>query len=101
MILEAEGRLRQTVEQRPLAEADLYGFLAGDAAMLRQGILARHGKVFKSKVLDKEFKRYAWYKPDPAFSETMLRETEREDLEFVKQFERTAERADERQAAGE
>ena len=67
--------------------------------MLRQEILARHGKVFKSRVLDKEFKRHAWYKPDPAFSEAVLSETERKNLEFLKEFEKTAERAAESQAA--
>jgi hypothetical protein len=98
-ILDAEGRLRQTVEQRPLEEADLYGFLAEDAAMLRLEILARHGKVFKSHILDKEFRRYSWYKPDPAFSMETLSETERGNIEFLTEFEKKAERAAESQAA--
>ena len=45
--------------------------------MLRLEILARHGKVFKSKWLDRHFRGKDWYRPNADFTEALLSETER------------------------
>jgi YARHG domain len=56
--------------------------------VLRNEIYARHGKIFKSENLQRVFRNQSWYKPDPNFSESMLNEYEKANVDFILNYEK-------------
>jgi len=56
--------------------------------ILRNEIYARHGKIFKSENLQTVFNNQSWYKPDPNFSESMLNEYEKANVNFILNYEK-------------
>ncbi len=56
--------------------------------VLRNEIFARHGKPFKDGTLQAIFNNYAWYKPNPNYSDKMLNEYEKKNVEIILNYER-------------
>lgn len=54
----------------------------------RNEILARHGYVFKTPVLQSYFGEKAWYKPDPSFKTDALSSVEKYNLSLLEFWER-------------
>ncbi len=55
--------------------------------LLRNEIYARHGRTFLSADLATYFSGQSWYRPDPAFAETSLSTTEKENIEALARVE--------------
>lgn len=56
--------------------------------VLRNEIFARHGKQFNDDTLKAIFNNYSWYKPTPNYSDKMLNEYEKKNIEFIMIYER-------------
>jgi hypothetical protein len=65
----------------------LEGLSLDDLKIMRGIIFGRHGRIFK----DADIKRYLaerpWFKPDPNFQNSMLNETERRNLDIIREAE--------------
>jgi hypothetical protein len=60
-----------------------------DLRILRNTIYARHGRPFKSKLLQAYFDTMEWYKADPAFTEKRLTKTDVTNVRLIKSVEDT------------
>lgn len=58
-----------------------------DLRLLRNTIYARHGREFKSPVLQMYFAEKAWYTPNAAFTEAMLTEVDKRNITLVQSME--------------
>jgi Tol biopolymer transport system component len=56
--------------------------------LLRNEIFARHGRAFKSEDLRQIFESTDWYKPDPNYSDDMLNDIERRNVQFILDYEK-------------
>ena len=55
----------------------------------RNTIYARHGRQFKSKLLQEYFDTMEWYKPDPAFTDKRLNKIDVTNVRMIKSVEDT------------
>lgn len=73
--------------KRTIKLRELNGMAPDDLKMLRGIIFGRHGRVFK----DPDIKRYLaerpWFKPDPNFQNSVLNDTERQNLDVIREAE--------------
>jgi hypothetical protein len=73
--------------KRTIELSQLNGMAPDDLKMLRGIIFGRHGRVFK----DPDIKRYLaerpWFKPDPNFQNSLLNDTERQNLDVIREAE--------------
>ncbi|HEX8774647.1 MAG TPA: YARHG domain-containing protein [Pyrinomonadaceae bacterium] len=73
--------------KRAIELSQLKGMSPEDLKMLRGIIFGRHGRIFK----DPEIKRYLaerpWFKPDPNFQNSVLNDTERRNLDVIREAE--------------
>ncbi|HEX8142443.1 MAG TPA: YARHG domain-containing protein [Pyrinomonadaceae bacterium] len=73
--------------KRSVQLSELEGLSLDDLKMLRGIIFGRHGRIFK----DPDIKRYLaerpWFKPDPNFQNSMLNDTERRNLDVIREAE--------------
>jgi hypothetical protein len=60
-----------------------------DLRILRNTIYARHGRQFKSKLLQEYFDTMEWYKRDPAFTEKRLAKIDVTNVRIIKSVEET------------
>jgi len=60
-----------------------------DLRLLRNTIYARHGRQFKSKLLQAYFDTMEWYKPDAGFSDKRLSKTDTTNVRLIKSVEDT------------
>jgi hypothetical protein len=60
-----------------------------DLRLLRNTVYARHGKQFRSQLLQSYFDGMSWYKADPAFTENRLTKTDITNIRMVKSVEET------------
>jgi hypothetical protein len=93
LILDYEAKMREKLGTEVLPEGAVSDLFAEDLRMLRNEIYARHGRVFtsvKSKDLQKYFEAQPWYKPDPAFKDDQLSETEFKNIAMIKEAEDVA-----------
>lgn len=56
--------------------------------VLRNEIFARHGKTFKSENLQRVFNNQSWYKQNPSYSDDLLNEYEKKNIEFILEYEK-------------
>jgi hypothetical protein len=54
---------------------------------LRGIVFGRHGRIFKDAYIQSYLKERAWYRPDPGFQNSMLNETERRNLDVIREAE--------------
>ena len=58
-----------------------------DLKFLRGIVFGRHGRVFKDVDIESYLKERKWYKPDPNFKNAMLNDTERQNLDVIREAE--------------
>lgn len=58
-----------------------------DLPLLRGLVFGRHGRVFKERDIQMYLESLSWYKPDPKFSNSVLNETERKNLDLIREAE--------------
>ena len=67
--------------------AELKELSLDDLKFLRGIVFGRHGRVFKDAYIQSYLKERAWYKPDPGFQNSLLNETERRNLDVIREAE--------------
>ena len=75
---------------RILTNADVEGMSADQLRYARNEIYARHGRMFKDAALQQYFSSKSWYEPTisaDSFSEGLLSETEKRNIDFLKSVE--------------
>jgi hypothetical protein len=87
LITQREEQQHQALSQRLLQPWEVMGLRPDDARRLRNEIYARHGRRFRDPMLQRYFASFAWYKPNDAFRESDLSETERLNAELISQYE--------------
>lgn len=80
--LEAVDYSKQAVTRDELKDVDLWNL-----RLLRGVVFGRHGRVFKDRDIQSYLKEQAWYKPNPAFANAMLNQTERANLDLIRELE--------------
>ncbi|HEX8188666.1 MAG TPA: YARHG domain-containing protein [Pyrinomonadaceae bacterium] len=80
--LEAIDYAKQKVTRGQLKDTDLWSL-----KLLRGVVFGRHGRIFKDRDIQAYLKEQAWYKPNPDFSNSMLNETERDNLDLIRELE--------------
>ena len=65
----------------------LKDLLLDDLGRLRGIIFGRHGRVFKDRDIKSYLEEQPWYKANPNFSNSMLNDTERANLDLVRELE--------------
>jgi hypothetical protein len=80
--LESLDYSKQKVTRAQLKDIDLWSL-----KLLRGVVFGRHGRVFKDRDIQGYLKEQAWYKPDPNFSNSALNETERANLDLIRELE--------------
>jgi len=58
-----------------------------DLKFLRGIVFGRHGRVFKDVDIESYLKERKWYKPDPNFKNSVLNDTERQNLDVIREAE--------------
>ena len=69
-------------------ENDLATLSAKDLTYLRNSVYAKHGYVFKSQELNDYFSQFVWYHPDSSVTDAVLNNTEKTNVEFIKNYQR-------------
>ncbi|HVF44539.1 MAG TPA: YARHG domain-containing protein [Pyrinomonadaceae bacterium] len=80
--LEAVDYSKQAVTREQVAALELW-----DLRLLRGVVFGRHGRVFKDRDIQNYLKEQAWYKPNPAFTNALLNQTERANLDLIRELE--------------
>ena len=73
--------------KQPLAREQLKDLDLSDLKLLRGVVFGRHGRVFRDRDIQGYLKDQQWYKPDPNFSNASLSETERANLDLIRELE--------------
>lgn len=89
-IVAYESKLKESLSSTPVTESLVEGMFLEDARKLRNEIYARHGKVFKDRWLQGYFKSFAWYKPNPKYSDAVLTAVERQNAAAIAAYEKKA-----------
>src|SRR3954465_11044397 len=80
--LEAIDYSKQAVTREQVAVLELW-----DLRLLRGVVFGRHGRVFKDRDIQSYLKDRPWYKPDPSFTNASLNQTERTNLDLIRELE--------------
>jgi hypothetical protein len=80
--LEAVDYAKQAVTREQVAALELW-----DLRLLRGVVFGRHGRVFKDRDIQNYLKEQAWYKPNPAFTNASLNQTEHANLDLIRELE--------------
>jgi hypothetical protein len=80
--LEAVDYSKQAVTREELKDLELW-----DLKLLRGVVFGRHGRVFKDREIQGYLKDRPWYKPDPSFTNASLNQTERANLDLIRELE--------------
>jgi YARHG domain-containing protein len=73
--------------KQKVSREQLKDFEVWDLSKLRGIIFGRHGRIFKDRDIQAYLKEQEWYKPDPNFTNSMLNETEHENLDLIRELE--------------
>ncbi|HEX8351753.1 MAG TPA: YARHG domain-containing protein [Pyrinomonadaceae bacterium] len=73
--------------KQKVTRAQLKGLELWDLRMLRGVVFGRHGRVFKDRDIQTYLKEKPWYKPAATFSNSVLNETERANLDLIRELE--------------
>ena len=60
---------------------------AADLKFLRGIVFGRHGRVFQEEAIQQFLKKRPWYKPDAKYRVTVLNDTERKNMDAIKEAE--------------
>jgi hypothetical protein len=90
-IVAYENKLHDSLSKKPITRALLEGLFVEDAVKMRQEIYARRGKVFnKEPWYNTYFSSFAWYKPDPTFTDDKLSTLEKRNVATIAAYEKKA-----------
>ena len=89
-IVAYENKIHDELSRKPITRSLLEGLFVEDASQMRQEIYARRGKVFKEPWLQKYFSSFAWYTPDPKYSDSSLTEVEKRNIATIAAYEKKA-----------
>jgi len=67
-----------------LKQAQVQKLETWDLQLLRGVIFGRHGRVFKNGEIKSYLEEQSWYKPNPDFTNSMLNDTERRNLDLIR-----------------
>ena len=87
LIRRVEDRKHEELSTADLDGRNFIGMPLAFVRLLRNEIFARHGRVFKDKALQAYFSAMPWYKPNPAFTESMLTPRELANAAILKKHE--------------
>ncbi|HLM57132.1 MAG TPA: YARHG domain-containing protein, partial [Pyrinomonadaceae bacterium] len=73
---------KQRVTREQLKDVELY-----ELKFLRGIVFGRHGRVFKDRDIQGYLKEQPWYKPADAFQNSQLNDTERANLDLIREAE--------------
>lgn len=85
-----ERELHDALSAKTIDPSMLEGLFTEDLKRLRNEVYARHGRMFKDKDLNGYFTSFAWYKPDPAFKDSMLSPIELANVDVIRRLEEGA-----------
>ena len=77
--------------QRLLKEEDVENMMAGELAMMRNEIFARHGYCFSRKEMRQQFENQDWYVPNTVDIKGFLTDIEKKNIALIKRYEKYAE----------
>jgi len=89
-IVAYENRLHEELSTKPISRSLLEGLFVEDASKMRQEIYARRGKVFKEGWFQTYFSSFAWYKPNPEFTDAQLTAVEKQNVATIAAYEKKA-----------
>jgi YARHG domain-containing protein len=90
-IVAYENKIHDELSRKPVTPSLLQGLFVEDAAKMRQEIYARRGKVFtKEPWFQTYFASFAWYKPDPQFTDDKLSVLEKRNIATITAYEKKA-----------
>jgi hypothetical protein len=85
---DAFGRLRALdFSKQRLTREQLKGLSLWELQVLRGTVFGRHGRVFKDRDIQGYLREQDWYKPNPNFSNALLNNTERANLDLIREME--------------
>ena len=70
---------KTTIKQAQIQKFEIY-----DLKLLRGLVFGRHGRVFKDSEIKYYLEDQPWYKPNPDFSNSLLNDTERRNLDLIR-----------------
>ena len=70
-----------------LTEPDLANMSKGLLRLMRNAIYARHGRTFNSYDLQRFFNNKTWYKPNPNYSDDLLTDIDKYNIELIQKYE--------------
>jgi hypothetical protein len=73
--------------KQKLTREQLKDLTLWDLQMLRGVVFGRHGRVFKDRDIQAFLREQEWYKPKPDFTNALLNETERANLDLIRELE--------------
>lgn len=72
----------------PIAESILSKLNKRGLRLLRNEIIARYGRSFKSKDLNEFINKQPWYSPDKNYNDNMLSEIDKQNIILIKKYEK-------------
>jgi hypothetical protein len=72
---------------RTVELTQLKGLTLDDLKFMRGIVFGRHGRIFKDAYIQGYLKTRPWYKPNPGFQNSLLNETERRNLDVIREAE--------------
>jgi hypothetical protein len=73
--------------KRTFKREELESLALSDLKLLRGLIFGRHGRLFKDPEIDGYLKCRPWFKPNPDFQNSLLNQTERANLDLIREME--------------
>jgi hypothetical protein len=67
-----------------LKQAEVQRLIPEELKLLRGLVFGRHGRVFKDGEIKAYLEEQSWYKPNPDFTNAMLNDTERRNLDLIR-----------------
>jgi hypothetical protein len=92
LITQREAEMHDELSTRELGPNYFFGLYLEDAARLRNEIFARHGRTFKDRKLQAYFASLPWYRPNPAYADSLLTPIERKNIASLVEYEEMARR---------
>jgi len=75
--------------KQSIKAAQVAGLSLDDLKFLRGIVFGRHGRIFKDAEIKEYLEKQPWYKPDSGFQNSMLNDTERQNLDVIRDAEAT------------
>lgn len=71
-----------------LTDEDLKGLDKAQLRLMRNAVYARHGRTFKSVDLQSLWECYNWYEKNPNYSDDLLTEVDKYNIELIQKYEK-------------